>query len=141
MRTAAEGDRVRVRLEGRSEDGSVFEKTPEGTTQEAVLGTNTLLPAIELAAVGMKAGESKALRVPPDQAFGARLDQLVFRLPRTQIPDEAKVGDSLKVKFQGQEGLVIVVSFEDDVAILDANHPLAGQTLGLRVELVEIVDE
>ena len=119
----------------------LFEQTPDGATQETVLGSGNLLPAIELAVVGMNTGDRKTLNVPPSQAFGERLEQLVFRLSRNQIPPEAEIGSSLKVKFQGQEGLVMVVSLEEEIAVLDANHPLAGRTLELQIELVEVLGE
>ena len=140
MKAAAAGDRVSLRLEGRTEDGKVFDRTPDGTTHDTVLGTGNLLPVIEMAVVGMKAGEKKTLPVTPSQGFGERLEELVFRLPRDQIPADAEVGAALKVKFEGQEGLVTVVAFEKDLVVLDANHPLAGHSLEMRIEVVSVVE-
>ena len=63
MKAAAAGDRVSLRLEGRIEDGKVFDRTPDGTTHDTVLGSGNLLPVIEMAVVGMKPGETKTLQV------------------------------------------------------------------------------
>jgi peptidylprolyl isomerase len=40
---------------------------------------------------------------------------------------------------QGQQFQVTIVEIKEDVVMLDANHPLAGQDLVFDLELVEIV--
>jgi FKBP-type peptidyl-prolyl cis-trans isomerase 2 len=54
------------------------------------------------------------------------------------IPAEVKEGDP--VKAETAEGVVIVwvVKLEEETALVDANHPLAGRTLVFDVEVVSV---
>ena len=59
---------------------------------------------------------------------------------RSELPEGAKEGDHVVV--QGPEGGEFLLWIRDphsDPAVLDGNHPLAGQALTFDIELVEIV--
>ena len=68
-------------------------------------------------------------------------DELVFTVPREQMPDNAEVsvGDLLRVGFpDGSNAAVQVAALDDATVTLDANHPLAGKNLTFELELVAI---
>ena len=90
----------------------------------------------------MKAGESKAINVPPDEAFGSMRDDLITTLKKEKLPKDVTptIGKVLRVTLKdGQNLRLKVTEVKEDEVILDANHPLAGQTLKLDVEMMEIV--
>jgi FKBP-type peptidyl-prolyl cis-trans isomerase SlyD len=67
----------------------------------------------------------------------------VFGVPRAAFPPDAKlsVGDSfIGEDDEGQALPVRVVELRDDVVIVDANHPLAGETLFFHVDVREVRD-
>jgi peptidylprolyl isomerase len=66
---------------------------------------------------------------------------MVVRADRSQFPDdvELEVGQQFEVgTADGERILVTVTEVEGDDVTLDANHPLAGEDLTFRIELVEI---
>jgi FKBP-type peptidyl-prolyl cis-trans isomerase SlyD len=49
-----------------------------------------------------------------------------------------QVGDRLSAQIGNQRVRFWVKEIADDTAILDANHPLAGQTLELDIEILAV---
>ncbi len=81
----------------------------------------------------MRVGETKTVRIEPARAYGERLDDLVFEVPRSDIPGDISVGDTLQSD-TGARATVLAVS-EATVSI-DANHSLAGLALTFEIELL-----
>ncbi|MGM0645781.1 MAG: FKBP-type peptidyl-prolyl cis-trans isomerase, partial [Thermodesulfobacteriota bacterium] len=68
MRTAQQGDKVRVHYKGTLNDGTVFDDSAEREPLEFTLGENQIIPGFEAAVTGMEIGENKAVAVDPDEA-------------------------------------------------------------------------
>jgi FKBP-type peptidyl-prolyl cis-trans isomerase 2 len=86
--------------------------------------------------VGMHEGQKKLLAVKPEEGFGARDPELERRVPLEELPAGARVGDRFEASAHGISLPVWVREIGESNALLDANHPLAGQNLFLEVELV-----
>ncbi len=89
----------------------------------------------------MSIGETKSIRIEPEQAYGPRHQEAILQIPRNQFPDDfdAEVGNVVGLKNnQGQELRAIIVEVDDEQMVLDANHPLAGFALNFELELVAI---
>jgi peptidylprolyl isomerase len=90
----------------------------------------------------MTVGESKSVRIPPEQAYGERHDQLVQEVPKNALPDEIEPAVGMQLQSRSPEGHVmnlVVTEVADETITVDGNHPLAGQALTFSIELVEIV--
>lgn len=101
-------------------------------------GVGQIIPGLEKEIVLLKAGDKKNVKVPADEAYGARDDRYVVKVPRENFPEgDIQVGD----EFQSSEDpnahpfRVTAVSLQE--ITLDANHPLAGVDLNFDVEVVE----
>ena len=141
MAQAKAGDRVKINFIGKLEDGSVFANTADREPLEFKLGEGKIIPGIENAVEGMNVGESKTVKVPPEQAYGQRRDELVEELGRDKFPKniELQVGQKFEVPQQeGQPMVVRVVDVSEQTVTLDGNHPLAGRELTFELELLEI---
>ena len=141
MTQANQGDRVRVHYTGRLDDGTQFDSSRERAPLEVVVGSGQLIPGFEQALLGMAVGDAKQVSIPAEQAYGARRDDLITRVPRSQLPDDLELKKGLSLSAQGPEGQsvhFVVMDFDDAQATLDANHPLAGQALNFDIEVVEI---
>jgi len=144
MATANNGDTVKVHLKGTISDGRVFEPTDDGDPVQFTIGRGEVLPGIEDAVIGMATGEHKQVSLPPDLAFGERKQELVFSEQRSSMPEDLEVMEGMELLVESPEGVRMplrVVKLEGDMVELDANHPLAGNTLELEIELVEIVEQ
>jgi peptidylprolyl isomerase len=123
-------------------DGSVFDSSAGREPLEFVVGTGQMIPGFDSGVVGMEVGEVKTLRLPPEEAYGVRDEDMLFRLPRSLLPKgyTPVVGEVLQMS--SRDGVPMRVSIreiEGDQILLDANHFLAGKSLIFDVTLVEIV--
>jgi len=142
MTQAKKGDSVKVNFIGKLEDGSVFANTADSEPLEFKLGEGKIIPGIETAVEGMNVGDSKSVKVPPEQAYGQRREELVEEVSRDKFPKdvEPKVGQKFEVpQQQGQPMAVTVVDTSEQTVTLDGNHPLAGRDLTFDLQLLEVV--
>ena len=141
MSKASDGDTVRVHYAGRLEDGTVFDSSEGRDPLEFTLGAGQVIPGFEQAVVGMAVGEKATTRVPPENAYGPRSDELVLRVERNRFPEGVtpEVGQRFQMQTaDGQSVGVTVTEAHADAVVVDANHPLAGKVLSFDVELVKI---
>lgn len=133
---------VVLRYELRSKAGDVIDDGEEQL--EYVHGYGTLVPGLEANLVGMQRGDKKTIALEPFEAFGDRDEELVFSVERDELPEGTNAGDELAI--EGPEGGQFDVrvksldapSARGGVAVLDANHPLAGLSVVFEVEVLEV---
>ncbi len=141
MSQAKSGDTVKIHYTGTLDDGTQFDSSAGRDPLEFQLGGGQVIPGFDQAVEGMTVGDNKTVRIEPDEAYGQRHEQLVQEVPRTALPDDLtpEVGMALQASDpDGQISHFVVTAVSDDTLTLDANHPLAGQTLNFSLELVSI---
>ncbi len=99
-------------------------------------GYDDIFPMIEEAMHGKKIGESVAVKMQPDDAFGEYDAELIQIEPRSAFPKELQVGMQFEGLPEGADGededdilIYRVTEIADDKVVLDGNHPLAGMAL------------
>jgi peptidylprolyl isomerase len=138
---AKKGDQVQVHYTGRLEDGTVFDTSHDREPLAFTLGEGNVIAGFESAIDGMNQGETKTTTIPADDAYGAHNEEMVIRMERSNVPDsiDPEVGQNLQIQLQnGQQMPVVVTEVTDSEVVIDANHPLAGQTLIFDIELVGV---
>jgi peptidylprolyl isomerase len=130
------GDRVRLHYTARFSDGTLLASSVQGDPLDLVAGGDEVIEGLSEAVVGMRAGESKRILVPPEKGFGVRDPALERRVPLTEMPERVRPGDQLSAEGNGWEMPVWVRSIEQGFAVLDGNHPLAGQSLIFEFEVL-----
>jgi FKBP-type peptidyl-prolyl cis-trans isomerase 2 len=141
MQQAKSGDTVKVHYSGRLTDGTTFDSSEGRDPLEFKVGNGDVIKGFDDGVNGMSVGEKKTLHIPADEAYGPKDENRVVEFPRTNFPPdlEPEVGMQLNMSSgQGQVFPVTIVEVSDEVVILDANHPLAGQDLIFDIELVHI---
>lgn len=138
--TAKSGDTVRVHYTGKLEDGSVFDTSDGRDPLEFTVGSGQVIPGFDQAVAGMSPGEEREVRIPAEQAYGDRKDDLVIVVERAQLPPDIdpEVGQQLQLSQEGRAFVVQVADVTPGNITLDANHPLAGQDLTFELQLVGI---
>ncbi len=122
------GRLVTVEYEIKDTDGTVLTTSSEAGPMRFVYGAGQNFPAVEEALAGLEQGAHAVAEVPAAEGFGERNEKHVFEVPRSQLPPNATVGTM--VTAESQQGVrfpLVVMELNDDVARLDANHPLAGK--------------
>ena len=105
-------------------------------------GVGQIIPGLENALEGKAEGDAVQAVVPPDQGYGARNDRLVQEVPRQAFAgvQEVRPGMQFQAQTSGGPRVVTVVGVGNDTVKVDANHPLAGQTLHFDVNVVGVRD-
>lgn len=105
-----------------------------------VHGYGMLVPGLESALAGLRAGDEREIVVPADSGYGEYDDSLLVELERDRLPDsDIEVGDEIVAESSdGEEVAMTVVGVRDDAIVADANHPLAGMTLRYTVRIREV---
>ena len=142
MAQAKAGDVVRVHYKGYFDDGTVFDTSRNAEPFEFTLGNDMVIPGFENAIIGMKVGDVRTVKIPPEEGYGERREDLIIEVDRNQVPPDIQpeVGMMLQLQSgQGEAIPVMVTAISDTTITLDGNHPLAGKQLNFEIELVEIV--
>ena len=141
MSKVKENDVVTVHYTGKLEDGQVFDSSLQREPLQVELGKGQLIPGFENALIDMAVNEKKTVTITKEEAYGDVQQELFQTVPKSQLPEEIKpeVGVILVAsRPDGSEQQLRVSEVNEDHIIVDANHPLAGQTLEFELELLEI---
>ena len=140
MEKVTSNSTVSVHYTGRLEDGTVFDSSlVEGREPlTATLGQGNLISGFENGLVDMIVGEKKTIEIEPENAYGQINPQMVNEVAKAQVPEGVRVGDMLQAMSPAGPINVKVLDIKEDVVVLDANHPLAGQKLIFDLEVISI---
>jgi peptidylprolyl isomerase len=133
---------VRIHYSGTLDDGTQFDTSEGSDPLEFAVGSGMVIAGFDKAVEGMAVGESKSVKIPPEEAYGPRHDQLVQEVPKTALPDDIAPAVGMQLQGKSADGQVmnlVVTDVKDEEITVDANHPLAGEELTFDIELVEIV--
>ncbi len=124
----------------RDSEGEVLDASPEGEPLQYVHGAGNIIPGLENALEGKEPGDDLSVTVPPEEAYGERDDRLQQDVPLEMFQGVDKVEPGMRFQAQTEGGtqIVTVAAVEDDKVTVDANHPLAGQTLSFEVNVSEV---
>lgn len=135
------GSEVKLHLRVATADGHEVESTYGDEPLEITIGDGTLAEGIEAALTGLAAGEHRAVTLAPQSAFGNWDGTKVHRLPRGEFPQDAELVAGEIWAFStpaGEELPGRVVELQSEAAVVDFNHPLAGHTVQLETDVLEV---
>ena len=125
-----------------SQDGEQIETSRDKEPMTYLHGAHNIIPGLESAMAGRSVGDEFQVTIEPADAYGEineaniqRISSKHFRFPKKLKPGQV-VGLQTR-KGPVQVTIVKVGRFNVDV---DANHPLAGQTLTFDVEVSAVRD-
>jgi FKBP-type peptidyl-prolyl cis-trans isomerase SlyD len=103
-------------------------------------GKGNIIPGLEKELTGMKVGDTTAVVIEPSEGYGERSEDKVTSVARTQLAQIPDLKEGVQLQAQTEQGVQIltVKEIKEDTVVLDANHPLAGETLNFDVEVVEV---
>ncbi|MES2266280.1 MAG: peptidylprolyl isomerase [Bacteroidota bacterium] len=127
----------------KKEDGT--EGLQESATQEQPLtflfGAGQMIPKFEEELSTLSTGDTYDFHIQAAEAYGEFDEEAVANLPKEmfqgqevpQIGEVLPLQDNNGNRFQGQ-----VVSINEDSIIVDLNHPMAGQDLHFKGEILNV---
>ena len=143
MTKVESGNTVSVHYCGTLNDGTEFDSSyTRGEPITFEVGSGQMISGFDSALVGMAVGEEKNVNIAATQAYGIRNEDHVQDVPITSFPQDYEFVEGTMVQGQqpdGQTFLAKIVGRDTHTVKLDFNHPLAGQDLNFKIELVNIV--
>lgn len=141
MKTAEWGSYVKIQFSITLNDGRMVGIPEEKTQLNFKIGDGKILPALESQVVGMKEKEIKEIMISPEDGYGEYNKELVIRVERNTFPHDLNLVVGRTVQYQNRDGErvnFVVNALDDKTVTIDGNHPLAGENLIYKVELLEI---
>ncbi|MEW6218004.1 MAG: peptidylprolyl isomerase [Thermodesulfobacteriota bacterium] len=138
---AKSGDKVKVHYTGRLDDATVFDSSLGREPLQFTIGSGHVIAGFDQAVTGMQIGESRTVRLAPEQAYGLRHPEMEMAVPRSQFPPDIVPEMGMQLQMGSPNGEIIVVtitSVGEQQVTLDANPPLAGKHLNFEIQLLEI---
>ena len=123
----------------------LVEKTNEGQPFQFISGFGVALEAFEQQLTPMEKGASFDFAIPKEQAYGDYEEDRVLDLDREMFYidghfDREHIYEEAIIPLQNEEGTRFygrVAAISNDKVKVDLNHPLAGETLYFKGEVVE----
>ena len=137
----AAGRVVTLEYTVRLASGELVDSTGDCGPLSILYGAGQLFPPLEARLAGMRAGETRELRIPADEAWGERQPGLVRMVPRDRLsPDLAlEVGGEYVLRTDDGRALRFRVrSIGERTVEADFNPRAAGQELHATVTVVAV---
>ena len=117
-------------------DGELIDTSEGEGPLEYLHGHANIIPGLEKELTGLSVGDSKKVKVAPDEAYGELDDEAILEIPRAEFPDDVPLQPGIELEITDDEGDTMfaqIVEVGDENILLDTNHPLAGKTLHFEV--------
>jgi len=120
--------------------GDIIESSRDGDALTYIHGTEALVPGLEKEMEGKSSGDRVSVSVKPEEGYGLRSDELIQSIPRSIFHFDGEIEPGMR--FQADTGngieLVTVIQVTEENIIVDANHPMAGETLNFDVDIIAV---
>ncbi|WP_338844490.1 peptidylprolyl isomerase [Massilia sp. W12] len=129
-----------------AQDGSEIISTFAQNPATIMLGQGQLAAPLEQRLIGLPEGAEASFELPPQDAFGLRNPELVQKVSRETLlensaPDaQYQRGDLVEFNAPGGGRFAgVLLQLDENDALFDFNHPLAGQSLRFDVKIIAIL--
>ena len=137
----AQGTVVTLAYDITDESGEIIESSQISGPITFMAGKSGLIPGLDKRLVGLEKGTEKTFEFPPEEAFGT-IDAAPSRqLARKEFPAEAKLeaGSEFEAGLPGGQQIKLrVVEANDETVTVKMIHPLAGQKIGMSVNIIDV---
>jgi len=131
-----------------NEDGEkeLMERATTGQPLTFMFGMGTMLEAFEKNIEGLQTGDQFSFVLEPEEAYGEYYEENVVELPKTIFEVDGKFdeehiseGETLPMMdSRGNRMMGSVLEVQEEVVVMDFNHPLAGETLHFDGEVIDV---
>lgn len=140
--TVEDGHVVSLAYTLRLDDGEEIDAADADDPLVYLHGAQNIIPGLERELAGLKVGDVRNVTVAPVDAYGD-MDPDAFELVAYDVfPADVELEEGMGLRMvdnsTGRHMEATISELRDDGALLDLNHPLAGETLFFDVEIVGI---
>lgn len=123
------------------DDGSVVDNSFDGEPLAYLQGHGNIVPGLERQLEGKKAGDKLEAVVAPNEGYGDLDPDADHTIPRDQFPKDVDLQPGMSFHGEDEQGRTIplfIKSLAGDEVVITTNHPLAGQRLNFKIEVIEV---
>ena len=122
--------------------GNLIDSSDGGEPLAYLHGFSNIIPGLEKALEGLKAGDTFAVDVEAADAYGEYRDEMVQEVPRSAFHGVDQIEPGMVFHAQGPHGPVevTVTQVSAEQVTIDGNHPLAGKGLKFSGAVLEVRD-
>lgn len=122
------------------DSGKVVDRSDPGNPLGFIFNAGQMIAGLEKGLEGMEPGQNCRIDVDPEDGYGYPTSELLREVPRSNFPADLEIEPGMVFKATTPNGLVHVTvkSIQDEVILVDMNHPLAGQRLHFDVKVTEV---
>jgi FKBP-type peptidyl-prolyl cis-trans isomerase SlyD len=120
--------------------GETVDSSRDAEPLPYIHGTEALVEGLEKELDGKSVGDKIKTSVSPAEGYGEVNPELTQSVPRElfQFDGDIEIGMRFEAEAENGVELVTVIGLDDKTITIDANHPLAGETLNFDVEIISI---
>jgi FKBP-type peptidyl-prolyl cis-trans isomerase SlyD len=122
-------------------DGKIIDESEPGDPLVYLHGYEEIVPGLEKALEGKKAGESLKVEVAPKDGYGEYDPDGVEEVPREDFPPDMELEAGGIVSATDEDGddvEFLVKEVRPKTVVIDFNDPMAGKTLHFEVTVREV---
>lgn len=127
-----------------NDEGEVLDTSNGYEPLEYVHGDQQIISGLEAFLAGEDVGFAGKVSIAPADAYGEYQHGLVLLAQKDNFPEdmELEIGMQVQTDLPDDAGVAMfrITKMDDTGITLDANHPLAGETLHFDVEILDIQD-
>lgn len=131
---------------GEDEERELMEQATKETPLEFIFGTNSMLQSFENQIDGKNIGDTFDFTLTPDEAYGEYDDEKIIELPKNVFQVNGEIDEEIlyegntipMMDTNGNKLMGSVIEVKDDVVSMDFNHPLAGETMHFKGNVIDV---
>ncbi|VAW70832.1 hypothetical protein MNBD_GAMMA09-1196 [hydrothermal vent metagenome] len=123
------------------EDGTEIESNYDDEPIEFQMGDGSLTTGMEDALMEKTQGETVAVTLSPEMAFGLPDENNIHKMPAADFPDDMPPEANQVIAFDGPDDTEImgtIINIENNEVAVDFSHPLAGRTIKFTAKITDI---
>ncbi len=131
---------VTIHYQLKDDENRIVESSFDSEPMLYLHGAQNMIPGLEAELEGKTIGDKIEASIEAKDGYGEYHDGLRQEVPLDAFGDVEDIVPGMRFIAETEMGQrpVQVVEVKDNVAVVDGNHPLAGQRLHFNVEVVDI---
>lgn len=127
----------------KNDAGDVIDSSSGRDPMPYLHGAHNIVPGLEEAMTGKKAGDSFDVTIPPEKGYGLPSGAPPQQIPKSELPNGDQVQVGMQLGAQTPDGQVVVlhvVKVDEASFYVTTDHPLAGENLNFSIEVLRLRD-
>jgi FKBP-type peptidyl-prolyl cis-trans isomerase SlyD len=137
----AEGSIVFIHYTLSDEQGQTIDSSVGGQPLPYLHGHHNIVPGLENALGGGKAGDRIKVTVAPEDGYGQIIPEAIQTFPLDAFENVDEIQPGMQFHAEGPDGQVQVLTVKEvnaETIVIDNNHPMAGKVLNFDVEITAV---